>query len=344
MNYVHNLYNCNNQKINAYTFDNDQLKATILDFGATVHELCVKEADGTWTHMAASYQKMSDYFDQGGPYLNAIVGPVAGRIGYGTYYLDGNVQKLSINNGANHLHGGATGVSKQFFNVEFLKDGRCGVACTLKASHAIDGFKGTFDYTIYYIIENNTLTIEYKCVPTNKTLLNMTNHLYFNLSGSTKECVMDNHVLQFACDNKLKLHKDGQPFKVEPIVKDGPFDFNNGANLKENFEKGSDEFAISVAFDTPFLLKDGIIKLKHVPTGNTLTINTDQKAVVAYSACWFDENLTFHDGTIGYKYNSIALETQDAPNGINIDEYEHNQIFSPEHLYTQKTSYTFTKE
>ena len=86
MEYNHTTYNCNTQTINAYTFYNDQLKATILDFGATVHELCIKEEDGSWTHMAASYQKMSDYFDQGGPYLNAIVGPVAGRIGYGTYY------------------------------------------------------------------------------------------------------------------------------------------------------------------------------------------------------------------------------------------------------------------
>lgn len=332
------------QDVYAYTFGNAALEVTAIDFGATICAIKTKDRNGNMENVVVDFKNPQDYIDCPGPYLNAIVGPVAGRIAYGEYDLDGVTQHLSINNGLNHLHGGASGISKQRFHVEEIKGEYPKLRFTLKTQHDVDGYVGAFTYQIDYTVIDTVLQVEYACIPEKKTVLNMTSHLYFNLSGEMKESIKE-HALMLPSAHKLKIHEDGFPYCVEEIVKDSTFDFSTLRNIGENFELGSEEYVLTRGYDTPFLLDKGNeILLACEKSGRRLRIKTDQKSVVVYSANYFDESMYMNEGRQAYPFCCIALETQDAPNGVNIDGLETQQIFDHEHPYHQCTQYHFSCE
>lgn len=327
------------EDVYAYTIGNAALEVTAIDFGATITSIKTKDRHGKVENVVVDFLNPQDYIDCPGPYLNAVVGPVAGRIAYGEYDLDGVKQHLSINNGSNHLHGGASGVSKQRFHVTAGENTLC---FTLAAHHDIDGYKGLFQYEIVYRVTGDTLHIEYNCTPEHKTVLNMTSHLYFNLSGEMKSDI-HGHELLLPSSHKLKIHEDGFPCCKETIEEESTFDFSTLRSIGENFALGSDEYQLTRGYDTPFLLDEGNKIILHCKeSGRTLTIQTDQKSVVAYTANWFDDSMVMNEGRHAYPFCSIALETQDPANGVNIDNVETNQIFDHDHPYHQHTAYTFT--
>ncbi len=325
--------------IYAYTIKNEEIEVTALNYGASITSIKTKDRNGTFENVVAAYDHMQDYILKPGPYLNALVGPVAGRIAHGKYMLDEELQQLSINNGINHLHGGKSGISKKFFDVMEKENG---LEFFLETDHVEDGYKGTFVYKISYILEGNTLRIEYTCIPEEKTLLNMTSHMYFNLSGDMKRSVYDQY-LMIPSTKKLKIHKDGYPCQIEEIEKESAFDFQVSKNIKENFDKGSNEFHLTKGYDTPFLLDKGnTICLEDPVSQRKLSIITDQSCVVVYSANYFDDGMILNGNHKAYPFCAIALETQDMPNGINIAKEKSNQIFDREHPYHQTTRYVFS--
>ena len=324
-------------KVIEYTISNDEVELSVLNFGATVTSIRTKDKDGKVENILASFDDVESYFSKPGPYLNAMVGPVAGRIGYGQYSINGEVHSLSINNGKNHLHGGTSGISKQFFNVE--KDTNS-ITLTLDTDHDVDGFTGTYHYEIKYILNKNTLTIEAKCTPENKTILNMTSHMYFNLSGELKNSINE-HLLTLPASKKTKIHEDGQPCCIMPIIEGSAFDFRTAKLIGRNFEIGDEEFNITRGYDTAFVLNgDEPIELVDKESGRTLEIHTDQKSVVVYSANYFDDDLTLNEGRKGYPFSCLAMETQDTPNGINIEGVS-TKIYDKDTPYNQKTTYIF---
>ena len=319
-----------------YTIENEVLKVNALNFGGTISGIYWKE-DGT--NMVASYQNPQDYVTQGGPYLNALVGPVAGRIAYGSYELNG-IHQLSINNGAHHLHGGATGVSKQLFEVTQISDTL--LHFHLSTSHENDGYPaGEYKYDIEYELMDNALTIRYTCVPPALSLLNMTNHIYFNLNGM-KDSIR-HHQLYLPSTRKCRIEAECHPSEIYNIEKGSAYDFTTLTDIEENLCKGDPEFTYTLQYDTPFLLDKSTFTLYDPSSSHQVDITTDQNSVVVYSANWFDEALTFENGSHGYPMCCIALETQDIPNGINIENADTHQVFDSEHPYTQTTTYCFSK-
>lgn len=326
-----------NEPVYEYTLENEVLRVTVLNFGGSISGIYYKE-DGKETNMVASFQNKQDYIEQGGPYLNALVGPVAGRIAYGTYELDGT-HHLSINNGVHHLHGGETGISKQLFQVTQVSMTQ--VTLHLETQHEQDGYpKGTFIYDVTYTIDGNAFTIQYHAIPPIQTLCNMTSHLYFNLSGM-KESIR-HHQLQLASSKKCRIEKECHPSNIVPIEKKSAFDFSSLQEIQSNLDRNDPEFIHTMYYDTPFVLDEGNITLYDPHTHHCLDITTDQDCVVVYTANWFDEALTFEHECKGSPLCCIALETQNVPNGINIPHYQHHQVFDQTHPYTQTTTYRFT--
>lgn len=321
-----------------YTIENKVLKINVLNFGGTISGIYFKEDH---TNMVASFLNKQDYIDQGGPYLNALVGPVAGRIAYGKYEINCVTHQLSINNGVHHLHGGASGVSKKLFDIIQLSD--TSLHLHLETSHEEDGYPfGTYIYDIDYILNDHDFTIKYHCTPPDVSLLNMTNHLYFNLGGMKED--ITHHLLKLPSTKKCRIEKECHPSCIEPIIKGSAFDFSSLSEIEQNLIINDPEFENTKYYDTPFLLDEGHIILKDPHTAHRLDILTDQSSVVVYTANWFDENQIFESGMKGHALCSIALETQDIPNGINIEGCHPHQIYDPQHPYTQTTTYRFTKE
>lgn len=321
-----------------YTIENDFLKVNVLNFGGTISGIWLKEDH---TAMVAAFKNKQDYIEQGGPYLNALVGPIAGRIAYGHCKIEDQEWQLSINNGAHHLHGGASGISKQLFTITQLSGTE--LALHLETSHELDGYpKGIYVYDVRYQLKDHTLLIQYHCTPPALSLVNMTNHLYFNLSGMEESIA--HHMLLLPATKKCKIEKEGEPSCVYEISKDSAFDFTTLRDIQTNREKGDPEFANTLHYDTPFLLDKDTITLYDPKTDHQVSITTDQSSVVVYTANYFDEALLFENGRKGYPLCAIALETQDIPNGINMEGVSTHQVFDSAHPYHQTTSYTFTKK
>ena len=337
------VYNYEGNLVYEYTMKNDELEVRALNYGATITMINVPNKDGLKENVVAAYHEIGAYFEQPDPYLNAMVAPSAGRIAYGKYTIDGKEYTVSLNNPPNHLHGGITGISKQFFNVEEIQENKKQILrFTLDVDHSEDGYSGMYTYQIDYLLEGNSFTISSLCAPKHRGIANMTSHMYFNLSGELKDSI-NGHELKIPSSKKVKVNKDTCPSEIVDIKRNTTFDFSNNKTILQNFAKGDKEFAITKGYDTTFLLNEGnTISLYDKVSGRILDITTDQKSVVVYSANYFDSQLVLNEKRKGYPFCCIALETQDIPNGINILG-EEGRLFDKQHPYKQITTYTFHK-
>ena len=329
-----------NQELKEYVIKNAEIELRAINYGASVTAIKVKDRDGNFENILASFDDLNSYLDYPDPYLNAIVGPTAGRIAYGEYRILDNDVKLSINNGKHHLHGGSTGISRQYFEVEeIVQEKKKILRFTLETNHDIDGLTGKYYYEADYIIEGNTLTMKTRCTPEKPAIINMTSHMYFNLSGELKSSIKK-QLLKLPAKEKLVLHEDGHPYRIDSINKGSAFDFSELTVIEDNYSIGDEEFKISLGYDVAFILEDEPIILMDEESGRIMNIDTDQKCVVVYSANYFDESLILNNKIKGYPFSCIALETQDIPNGINIDGIE-TKVYDKDNPYTQETIYTF---
>ncbi len=314
-----------------YIIKNQHLEVHVLDYGATVDKIyCINE-DGSKENMLLSYHKKEDYINFPGPYLNAIVGPIAGRIKDGKC----NGRNYTVNNGTNHLHGGIHGVSFDTWNIEQVSDTT--LVCTIEKNHDEDGYEGTFNYKVTYQLVDDALVLEYDHHCDKLNPFGSTSHMYFNLSGDLKEGIK-NHIITSNITKMEMLDDSGAPCGVEEIEKGSCFDFSDGKLLKDALESNHPQFVITEGgIDHPFVV-DGPVKLECPSSNRVLEINTDAPCVVIYTSNFIDETTIFQNETVGYKHIAVAIELQDFANGVNLG------LTTEKKDYTQKTSYRFYKK
>ncbi|MFV0254952.1 MAG: hypothetical protein ACK5G7_02340 [Erysipelotrichaceae bacterium] len=325
-------------QLKEYSIENKFLRVSILNYGATIKAIYYKN-DNLEVNMVATLAKNEDYLSDINPYMNSIVGPTAGRIAYAHYLDNDNIIGLSANSNKHHLHGGFSTTSKKYFLVEEISASK--LKLTLIANHEDDGYpQGAYRYQIIYTLQENTLKIDYQCIPPSRSLLNLTNHLYFNLGSSASD--IRNHILTIPANARARITKDNYPDKMVEIPDNSPYNFRKGANIGEQLLKNSSEFKTTKGFDHPFYLDSNTIKLENFDTGYCLEIETDQEAVVVYTANWFSEQIILEGGILGKAQQFIALEVQEIPNSINMPELI-TSFYDAENPYFQTTSYKFTK-
>ena len=318
----------NMSEIKTYVMKNDQLEVHVLNYGGTVDKIYCKDANGVMENVLLSYHKKEDYINFPGPYLNALVGPIAGRIKDGKY---GNRQ-FSINNGTNHLHGGFSGVSFDYWNIEQASDTE--LICRLDKNHDQDGYVGEFHYEVTYRIEGDTLTIQYNNTCEQLNPFSGTSHMYFNLSGDLKRGIYD-HVLTSNISKMEMLDDLGAPCCVADIEKGSCFDFTEGKNLGEALHSDHPQFVITEGgIDHPFIV-NGPISLEDPISKRVMTITTDAPCVVVYTSNFIDDTTIFQNETVGYKHIAVAIELQDYANAINLGLSEEKTS------YQQTTHYRF---
>ncbi|MFV0379379.1 MAG: hypothetical protein ACK5KQ_00910 [Anaerorhabdus sp.] len=315
--------------------ENEFFKLRIYNFGASVGELIYKGQS-----VVTSFYDKIDYVCETEPYLCAMVGPTAGRISGGKYKDQGKVVKLSLNDAPNHLHGGETGISEDYFTLRVVNDHQ--IECTLECSHEEDGYpSGNFKYKINYILDGEKLIIESHCEVPKRTLLNMTWHAYFNFS-SMREDILD-YTLKIKASKRTRTDVKGHPNAIVPIEKGDAFDFNDGPVYGDNFKKGSEEFKHTLGYDHALILDDNKIELFDPKSKIGLEIETDQEAVVVYGANWFKEDIKYQDENHGTENSCVALEVQQIPNAVNLEGCK-AKFYDENNPYYQKTTYRFFKK
>jgi aldose 1-epimerase len=322
----------------------NNMEVKLLSYGAAIVELLVPDRDNKAENVVLTYQDIEDYI-QNPPYFGVTLGRTSGRIAAGEFNLDGHLYKLNKNFGANHGHGGAKGFSHRLWSYSIKEaDNGASIEFSYKSPDGEENYPGELDVKVIYTLrQDNSLTIEYEAESDKRTLCNLTNHSYFNLSGNYKRKTTDQS-LRIASRSFLELDSNLIPTGRPIDVKDTPMDFSQRKLIGRDIEKDYEQLKIGNGYDHPWLLegKTNQIEMYDNISGRKMNITTTYPSVVIYSFNYpSKENLKY--GRAAQKHDGICFETQYEPDGINSENFNRS-ILQPGSKYYQKTEFKFSVE
>lgn len=320
--------------------DND-MKVECLSLGGIITKIIVPDKMGKMENVVVGFKEVETYLENP-PYFGAVIGRMAGRIHKGEVEVDGKAYKLTANNNANTLHGAEAGFHKKIWDTN-LEEEKDYVSVTLSCTSADGeaGYPGNLDVSVTYTLNNeNELILNYKACSDKDTVVNLTNHSYFNLSGDIKAQVLE-HVMYIDSDKVCQLDEESIPTGEYIEVKDTTtFDFNVPKVIGKEID--AKETALQSGYDHPWVLKKSsdIDAYYHDPvSGRLMTIRTDEKAVVVYAMNFADPLMLYND-KIGTPRYGICFETQSLPIGYN-QCYKEDSILLAGEKYNKKTVFKF---
>lgn len=300
-------------------------QVNFLNYGGIIRAIYTPDKDGTLANIVSVHEK----FEPSNPgHLGAITGRIAGRIDGGKFNLAGIDYQLALNNNEiNNLHGGPFGIDKKIWNVTELHDG---VELTYFSPDGECGFPANVNFKVNYrITADYQLSIEYFASCDAPTIINLTNHSYFDLSGSIDALRME---LQVPAQSFAEINPSGCVTGKISNVAGTAFDFRQAKALGKNIFQNELQLKLAKqGYDHPFLLdQNAIIKLSDPINGRSLAITTNEDCCVVYSA-------NFRP----VKHSGLCLETQKMPNAINWPEYREQVIFTPAKPYYSYCKWQF---
>ena len=292
------------EEIKIYTLENEFLKVELLNLGAIIKKIELKDKNGNIKNVVLGYEDIEKYRENPA-YLGAIIGRTAGRIKDGILKLDDTEYQLDKNNNGNTLHGGKNSISHRFWNVQNIENGLC---FSIKSSDLDNGYPANVEIKVSYILSKNELLIKYFATTDNLTYLNLTNHSYFNLSGNPDNTIYED-ILKIDSDYLIGINENSIP--CETINLDNSiFNFKEAKKLEEFFKADDKQKTIANnGIDHPYIFngKIGKLEIKNIKSGIKMSIETNNPAVVIYTANYLQD--------IGFKkHSAICFETQEVPN------------------------------
>ncbi|MGL4453190.1 MAG: aldose epimerase family protein [Sarcina sp.] len=329
-----------NSDLNEYILSNSFMEVKILNFGGIIKEINVSDKKGNKENVVLAYENIEDYF-LNQSYYGAIIGRTAGRIAEGKVTIDNKEYLLNKNYVVSNCHGGNEGFDKKIWNVEVKEEKlSSSLILTYKSCDGEENYPGNLDVKVIYTLDyNNVFTIEYNAVSDTDTLVNMTNHSYFNLSGDYKTGI-ENHDLYINSDSILDIDKNCVVTGNITNTKNGPFDFNCMKKIGKDIDSNDNQIKLGAGYDHPFnLVGDKKIILYDQVSGRKLEVITDNSTVVVYS-------MNYPDGIIGLgkkellKRYGICFECQNKPIGYN-EVFKEESILKAGELYKRETKFKF---
>ncbi|MEH7093746.1 aldose epimerase family protein [Neobacillus vireti] len=327
-----------------YTLSNDSgMTVACLNYGCVITKILVPDRNGNVENVVLGFDNFEDY-PKWSPFFGAVCGRVAGRIKGASFELDGKEYALEQNDGPNHLHGGVKGFDSVIWRTEKIDaDDAVGLSFFYTSPDGEEGYPGNLETKVTYLLTNdNELKVSYEARTDKKTLVNLTNHSYFNLSGNNKRDCSE-HVLQLDSDRFLELAPDLMPTGEMPVSVNTPFDFTRGRKLKDGFESSYPQnVLVGQGYDHPLLFstegKNQIV-LSEEESGRVLEITTDQPCVVLYTSNMLDGEFEI-SGVKARNYLGVCLETQGLPDAIHHPNFP-SVTLNPEDVYRAATTYRF---
>jgi len=333
------------EQVSLFTLvNNNGMKVTISSYGATVIDLLVPDRNGKWDDVSLGFDKFSPYQTKS-PYFGSIVGRYGNRIAKGQFTLDGHTYQLATNNSPNHLHGGIKGFDKRIWKGEILDSREPSVRFTLRATDGEEGYPGNLDVAVTYTLtDKNELRISYEAKTDKPTVLNLTNHTYFNLAGAGNGSILG-HLLQINASRftpvDATLIPTGELKKVDGTVMDFRKPTAIGARIKEVGGKpvGYDHNYVldkSLHFGLPL-----VAEVTEPVSGRVMKVYTDQPGIQFYSGNFLDGTITGKGGKVYNQYNGFCLETQHFPDSPNEPKFPSTTL-RPGQTYKTTTVYAFS--
>ena len=326
------------QEVRAYRFENDLgYQLSVMTYGATILEYVTPDKEDRFANIILGFDRFEDYVGNS-PKYGASIGPVAGRIAGASFELNGETYRLEANNGANCNHSGSTGWDSALFQVESVTDQ--GLTLYTERADGTGGFPGNLKVWVTYgLSEEGALEIAYRVETDQDTLVNPTNHSYFNLSGNFTQPI-DDHVFQINHQGLYPIQLDGVP--LQSIERDSPLvhHLSQAMRLADLFRVSDPQIRLVEGLDHPFALAPNQEQagfLYHEPSGRFLTFQSETPTLVVYSANFVDESVHL-DGKPMVQHNGLALEFQTVPDAIHSEEAE-KVILRAGQVFTSKTRY-----
>ena len=334
----------NGEPVIEYTLTNDAgMAVSCLNFGCVIRKIIVPDRNGHFENVVLGFDDFNDYLEYS-PYFGAVVGRVAGRIKDAKFELDGLEYQLAANKYPNHLHGGKRGFNSIIWKTKIVEqEDAIGIKFSYLSPDGEEGYPGNLDICITYLLSNtNELSITYEARTDRKTLVNLTNHSYFNLSGNLKRDCSE-HKLQLESDRYLELGPDLLPTGKMIESKGTTFDFREGRELKSGIKSTHPQNLLAGnGYDHPLLFTktgENTIMLSEKENGRSLLVTTDQPCVVLYTGNQL-EGLYSIAGIRARNYLGVCLETQGLPDAIHHPEFP-SVILNPDEVYCSTTKYRF---
>lgn len=338
------------EKVELYTLRNKEgMEVKIMTYGGIITSLTAPDKEGNYQDVVLGYDSLEQY-TKSSPYFGAIIGRYGNRISEGKFSLNGTEYVLSKNDGENHLHGGDKGFDKVVWTAT---PGTGENANSLQLSYTSadreEGYPGELKTIVTYTLNNdNSLDVEYEATTDKTTIVNLTQHSYFNLSANFDQTILD-HVLEINADQYLPVDGGLIPTGELKDVAGTPFDFREPKTIGKDLadEDSNEQLRRGLGYDHCWVLNEQDSGMRfaasahHPKTGRLLEIHTNEPGIQFYSGNFLDSTLPQKDGEGTYaKRTGFCLETQHYPDSPNQEGFP-SVVLEPEEKYSSKTTFKF---
>lgn len=333
----------NGKEIYQFTIQNEHgAELVVTNFGVTIIAIRMPDRNGKLDEVVLGYDDIETYIKHDGLYFGSIIGRYGNRIKDGRFQLNGKTFQLNRNESSNHLHGGRVGFDQKVWESEIQEDS---VVFEYFSPDGEENYPGNLSTKVRYSLSNgNAVIIEYEANCDQDTIINLTNHAYFNLNGATAE-VYD-HLLTIDADFFTPTDNELIPTGELRCVGDTPFDFRNQRRIGESVcDYDHEAIAIGNGYDHNFVLNgEGerkVAELYDPSTGRLMEVITDQPSMQFFTGYKIPESSKGLNGKVYGPYYGICLEPDVSPNSPNEADFP-NCILRKGEVYTNVCKYIFS--
>jgi aldose 1-epimerase len=333
------------KKTNLFKLENKNGALVYLtNYGARVVSLVVPDKDNKPTDVVLGYDSVKANQKKGEPFFGAIIGRYGNRIAKGKFSLAGNTYQLQVNDGVNTLHGGTDGFYGKVWDAKQID--KHSIEMSYFSKDGEGGYPGNVTVKVLYTLtDDNALQIDYTATTDKETILNLTNHAYFNLNGEGSNTILD-HELMIAADGFTPVDTTLIPTGKIQAVKGTPFDFTTAKTIGKDIETKDEQLKNGKGYDHNFVLNENtdnhaVARVKSTTTGIVLEVYTTEPGLQFYSGNFLTG--VDKDGKGGKSYplrSAFCLETQHFPDSPNQSSFP-STVLKPGETYKTSTTYKF---
>ena len=324
----------------------NNMQAAFTNYGGRLIGLWIPGKDGSMTDVVVGLGSVQEYVDATEPYFGATIGRFGNRIANGKFTLDGKEYNLPINNAPNTLHGGKKGFQYVVFDANKINDQT--IEFLYLSKDGEQGFPGNLNVRVVYTLtDSNELKMDYEATTDKKTVVNLTNHAFFNLNGEGSGTI-NNHVLQVNANTYTPVDSTLIPTgKIEPVA-GTPFDFTKPTAIGARVDQDHEQLKFGKGYDHNFVLNNNNQKgMKHAATitgdksGIQMDIYTEEPGLQFYGGNFMQGQNTFKGGSKDEFRTAFCLETQHFPDSPNQPSFP-STVLEPGNRYKTSSIYKFT--
>lgn len=328
--------------VEVFTLTSGALEARVITYGARLISVKAPDRNGVMEDVVLGYDTLPEWLADGKTHFGAVVGRYGNRIAKGTFTLDGHQYRIPVNNNGNALHGGTVGFDKKFWTPRLIPNG---VELTLTSPDEDMGFPGTLKVKVTYTLVKSRLTLQYAATSDKPTVVNLTNHTYFNLSGNDRASILAHQVRLHAA---AFTPVDSTLIPTGEIrgVENTPMDFRTLHAIGERIESHDEQIELAGGYDHNWVLKGPEKTLREAAfvrepkSGRTLTVMTTEPGVQFYSGNFLDGTFTGRHGKPYTRNMGFCLETQHFPDSPNHPEFP-STVLRPGEVRRSTTTFLF---